>query len=66
MHRDKSIVYEIYGKEFGPKKPELFASIINGFEKLLKGIFFRKRIFGWKWTAINVSDLNLKNSKYIK
>lgn len=66
MHRDKLVLYELYGKEYGQMKPELHYRLIYGIEKLIRCIYFKKWIFEIRWIGKKVTELNSNNCIYLR
>ncbi len=62
--RDTSELINLYGKEYG-QRPKLFYKLIYGFEKLLKGLYFKSILFRLKWNGRNFKELEDKNCIYL-
>jgi glycosyltransferase involved in cell wall biosynthesis len=54
--RDQLELSKIYGDHYGGN-PKLLYKLIYGLEKLFKGLYFRKWVFGLKWRGKNVKEL---------
>jgi len=62
--RDSAELEKMYGK-YG-KKPKLPYKIIYGVEKIVKGIYLKKWLFDLEWRGKKASDMNYRNSAYLK
>ena len=62
--RDLKELRKLHGKEYGGTA-KLGFKLIYGFEKLMKGIYFKKFLFTVKWKGRNVKDLNYNNCRYL-
>lgn len=64
FHRDLIELQKLYGDTYGGK-PKLLFKLIYGTEKFIRGIYFKKMIFSYKWKGKNVKFLNFNNCKYL-
>jgi|ERR1035437_758867 glycosyltransferase involved in cell wall biosynthesis len=62
--RDLDELIKLYGMGYGGR-PKLFFLLIYGFEKLIKGVYFKKWIFTIKWRGKSVNKLNFNSCKYL-